>query len=197
MSFCVLSKGGALHKCLSILVSSSVAVSFSQVESLFHLSVMMSAVRSPPSSTRFMSAPISHPLPANSNTNNSDYDLSYNLRVKVPAGDAAKSAFVVSGANTVFVITNTLVTRGNSSAASVAGRVRNLGTAKAANSDNALDVIKAMFANPSAYAVKVTSTKAPDGLATGKLSKWSVVDFLKNMGKNAADRSHEAAKGRH
>ena len=113
----------------------------------------------------------------------------------MPAGDTAKSAFIVSGADTVYVLTNTLVTRANASTASVSGRVRNLGTVKTANNGNALDAVKAMFADPAAYSVKVTTANAPDGLATGTLSKWSIVDLLKNISKNGAGRNR-GGKGR-
>ena len=101
------------------------------------------------------------------NTNTSDYDLNYRVRVRIPPGDTATTALVLAGSTPTLNLTATtpFVTRGNISV--VVGSFKRLSTLKTEDGQTYLDVVKAMIASPGKYIAQIASIRMSAGIAGG------------------------------
>ena len=102
------------------------------------------------------------------NNDTGDYDLTFRLVTRLPAGDSAASASVLaSDSSSVFSLVGLkgFSTRGNWS--STVGVYRNLSTLTTAAGKTYLAAVQEIIAAPATFTAQLTSTLAPAGLASG------------------------------
>ena len=117
-----------------------------------------------------------------SNTNTSDYDLSYRVRVRIPPGDSATTALVLNGSIPALNLTATtpFVTRGNISV--VVGTFKKLSTLQTQDGQTYLEVVKAMIAEPRGYIAQIASVRMSAGIAGGMFATKALPGMVVSRG---------------